>query len=404
MLFSRSTNWLTFLTVLAVVGFAGYKVYSYITHKGIPTITIAGLQSEGTYKGLYECALQGKNDYKVKSAEMLIDGHPVKTPFGTKISAKSFDKKFTIDTIALGDGKHTFELTVTDASYNANKNNYSFIFYVDNQPLTATMNNNDYVVDQGKTVRPIIHVNKKLKRATIKAFGKTFDCCEKSPTSNDYECFIPVEIEQTPEQSLLIAELEDLAGNKITLQSSVTVKVFNFVKQKGFAVSSEKLEEEREISMGQNILQDAITQWVEKSPRYKLWFGSFELPLEVKRIVTPHGEIRMTPVRGRYFHKGVDLTNLPRCVVWASQTGIIIIKDRYEITGNTLVIDHGMGVFTMYAHLEDFANIEVGQTIKKGNPIGRMGKTGYASGYHLHWEILVCGVSVEPLEWTKISY
>lgn len=403
MLFTRSTNWLAVLTVFAIIGFTGFKLYLYFTHDSIPTITIVGLQDEGTYKGITECALQGNAPYKIKTAEMLIDGNPYKTPFGTKISARSFDKKFTIDTVALGDGKHTFELNITDASYRHNKNSYSFIFYVDNQPLTATLNNNDYVVDQGKTVRPLIHANKKLKRAVIKAFGKKFDCCEKSASSNDYIAFIPVEIEQAAEQSLLVAELEDLAGNKTTLQGSLTVKAFNFVKQKGFAISTEKLDEERD-SAKQTDLEEQLSQLVEKSPRRKLWNGSFELPMDVKRILTPHGEIRMTPERGRYFHKGVDLTDLPRCVVWASQAGTVIVKGRYAFTGNTVVLDHGMGVFSLYAHLDSFADVEVGQTVKKGSPVGREGKTGYATGYHLHWEILVNGTSVEPMEWTKISY
>ena len=108
-----------------------------------------------------------------------------------------------------------------------------------------------------------------------------------------------------------------------------------------------------------------------------------------------------TPERGRYLHKAIDIVHNPRSVVWASARGKVIIKDRYLMSGNTVVIDHGMGVHSLYYHLHDFADIEVGDVVNKGAKIGRLGKTGYATGYHLHWAIHVNNVAVDPLEWTE---
>ena len=71
------------------------------------------------------------------------------------------------------------------------------------------------------------------------------------------------------------------------------------------------------------------------------------------------------------------------------------------MSGNTVVLEHGMGVHSHYYHLNDFAEIEVGDVIGKGVKIGRMGKTGYATGYHLHWEVRIDNVAVDPLEWTE---
>ena len=82
----------------------------------------------------------------------------------------------------------------------------------------------------------------------------------------------------------------------------------------------------------------------------------------------------------------------------------MIIKDRYVMSGNTIVLDHGCGIFTLYYHLEDFADIEIGDFVKKGNPMGRIGKTGYATGYHLHWELRVNNVSVDPFQWTEETF
>ena len=95
------------------------------------------------------------------------------------------------------------------------------------------------------------------------------------------------------------------------------------------------------------------------------------------------------------------MINSPKSVVWASENGQVIIKDRYTLTGNTVVVDHGKKVHTIYAHLDSFADVEIGDKIKKGNPVGNIGMTGYATGYHLHWELRVNNVSVDPMEWTE---
>ena len=58
----------------------------------------------------------------------------------------------------------------------------------------------------------------------------------------------------------------------------------------------------------------------------------------------------------------------------------------------------------MYFHLEDFANIEVGDNVQKGNPVGKLGKTGYASGYHLHWELRVNNIPVDPMQWINSTF
>ena len=86
------------------------------------------------------------------------------------------------------------------------------------------------------------------------------------------------------------------------------------------------------------------------------------------------------------------------------QGGTIVLKERFEDAGNTVVIDHGWGVLSLFYHLEDFANITVGQKVAQGNPIGTLGKTGYATGYHLHWEMRVNNIAIDPLQWVKLTF
>ena len=165
------------------------------------------------------------------------------------------------------------------------------------------------------------------------------------------------------------------------------------------------MDEEREMSEGNDGLSEKLEKFTADSPHKKLWNGSFCVPTEVSTVFTEFGTLRVTQEKGMYAHKGVDIGKLPKGVVWAPQDGIVVIKERYTYSGNTVVIDHGWGLLSLYFHLDSMpANISVGKFVKKGNPIGTVGKTGYANGYHLHWEMRINNTPVDPLEWTKPGF
>jgi murein DD-endopeptidase MepM/ murein hydrolase activator NlpD len=67
--------------------------------------------------------------------------------------------------------------------------------------------------------------------------------------------------------------------------------------------------------------------------------------------------------------------------------------------GNVLILDHGGGVYSTYAHLQDF-EVEPGDEVAQGQPIARVGTSGFSTGPHLHWEMWVNGANVDPREWT----
>ena len=76
----------------------------------------------------------------------------------------------------------------------------------------------------------------------------------------------------------------------------------------------------------------------------------------------------------------------------------MIFADYLGIYGNTVILDHGLGVFSLYSHLSQIG-IEVGAIVDKDQGIGESGATGMAGGDHLHFSILVNGILVDPLEW-----
>ncbi len=391
------------LCLLAVVYSVGSRVYLYHTHAQAPQVTIEGLKNEGYYKGTIEAKIAINNPYKIATIVAQLDQKPFQgipaNPGSRKIS-----HTFSLNTEQLEYGEHTLHLLVTDASKNKNSGEFVVKFFVDNLPLSVTFLETNYRVDLGKTAHLKVKANKPLATATIKVMNQEYCCYADKPGSSSYECFIPIGCEETPSSHDIVAQITDHVGQTQKITANLEVVQFNFPKQKGFSVSAEKLAAEREISMKQDVLGEAITRWAKESPNQKLWQGPFVLPMQAKRMTTPFGEIRVTPEKGRYLHKGLDLANMPRSIVWAAQHGKIIIKERFAMSGNTVVIDHGLGITTVYAHLDSFADIEVGQDIKKGSPLGKVGMTGYANGYHLHWELLVNGTAVDPLEWTDKVY
>ena len=98
------------------------------------------------------------------------------------------------------------------------------------------------------------------------------------------------------------------------------------------------------------------------------------------------------------FHAGVDIASAYGNHVLASADGTVITADRLSGYGNIVVIDHGFGISTRYAHLSAFS-VELEQRVKRGQIIGLVGATGRATGSHLHYEVRVGGKPVNPLRY-----
>src|SRR5947207_1793947 len=97
-------------------------------------------------------------------------------------------------------------------------------------------------------------------------------------------------------------------------------------------------------------------------------------------------------------HLGFDLASLRGSPVPAANAGRVVFAGALGIYGNTVVIDHGLGVFSLYGHLSE-VGVKPGAAVGRGDPIGKTGDTGLAAGDHLHFSIMIHGVHVDPVEW-----
>lgn len=97
-------------------------------------------------------------------------------------------------------------------------------------------------------------------------------------------------------------------------------------------------------------------------------------------------------------HLGIDLASTRKAEVKAANSGVIVYADYLGIYGEMVIIDHGLGVFSLYSHLSQI-NVAVGDAVTKETVIALTGTSGMAGGDHLHFSVLVNGVFVDPLEW-----
>jgi len=146
---------------------------------------------------------------------------------------------------------------------------------------------------------------------------------------------------------------------------------------------------------------EVIFQLAKKTTPAMLWKGDFlRLPRAAPRA--NFGDHRTYTFNGKEIdqqtHLGVDLASLQNSPVPAANNGKVIYTDFLGIYGKLVVIDHGMGLQTIYSHLSDISATPDEQ-VKKGQVIGRTGITGLAGGDHLHFGVTIAGIPVSPIEW-----
>lgn len=130
------------------------------------------------------------------------------------------------------------------------------------------------------------------------------------------------------------------------------------------------------------------------------WSGPFSIPAAAA-MNSPFGTRRSYnggDISG--FHSGADFASAPGTAIFAAANGTVVLADELNIRGNSVVLDHGWGIYSLYAHMTTI-NVALGQTVATGDIIGTAGSTGRVTGPHLHWEVWVNGVPVNPLTWTQ---
>lgn len=148
-----------------------------------------------------------------------------------------------------------------------------------------------------------------------------------------------------------------------------------------------------------------LTNLTQNATPEKMWSGSFKFPIDEPCIRSWFGN-RRTYNSGVYrsYHAGVDFgVCADNLNILAPAPGNVVFTGLLNIHGNSTIIDHGWGIYTEYSHQAEIV-VRVGDHVETGQIIGIIGATGRVTGPHLHWELRINGVPINPLEWVNNSF
>jgi murein DD-endopeptidase MepM/ murein hydrolase activator NlpD len=144
-----------------------------------------------------------------------------------------------------------------------------------------------------------------------------------------------------------------------------------------------------------------IREITAQSATTPLWRGAFQRQRNAAPL-SSFADRRSYVYRGEVIdhqvHLGYDLASLRLAPVDAAQDGIVVFAGNLGIYGNTVIVDHGLGIFTLYGHLSSLA-VQRGDQVRTGQLLGQTGETGLAGGDHLHFSVMLHGVHIDPVEW-----
>ena len=324
----------------------------------------------------------------------------------------------------LKDGSGVLTITAADRSYwsffRGNKVTFEKDVRVDFRPPTVEVISEDRYITQGGSGLLVYKTSPDTEMSGIR-IGKYFFRGYRGvlPDRNVSVAFFshPYDV---PAGERAVIYAQDHAGNvrRFGLAYSVRplryrrVKVRvsdDFIQRKIIPLASEaggSGETPREQFLKVNhdlrrVNEETINKVCRDSAAAKLWDGRF-VQLANSSVQANFADHRSYYYRDQKIdearHLGYDLAVTRRYPVGAANSGMVVFAGGLGIYGNTVIIDHGFGLCTLYSHLSSVA-VKSGDSVKKAQNIGRTGETGLAIGDHLHYGVYIQGVAVLPLEW-----
>jgi murein DD-endopeptidase MepM/ murein hydrolase activator NlpD len=214
------------------------------------------------------------------------------------------------------------------------------------------------------------------------------------PFADGWYAFVVATIDMRPRDYNLSILVRDSQGVDSTLQTTITVTDAGFINQAFNFPADRAYLTDPEVERNEFAKLDAI---VLQSQPTRLWDDNgFILPFKGE-VLSAFGQYRVMNQNTQTRHTGWDFQAPIGTPVAAMARGIVVFAAHLDIRGNYVLIDHGYGIYTGYAHFSQF-NVERGQTVEQGEVIGLVGNTGRSTGPHLHWEVAVNGEWVDGMD------
>jgi len=231
-----------------------------------------------------------------------------------------------------------------------------------------------------------------VKEVTLQFLGKEYSL-KKSDANLESFTFIGLDLDAEPELHIMKVLIIEEGGTWEYIQKEIPVVAKEFPARKLWV--DEKFvtpppEARERIKREAEILSYIYSV---NTPR---WLGDGEFIFPTSDDVVPNfGERRIFNNNPRSPHSGIDISSPYGTPVKTSNTGRVVLAKELYFAGKTVIIDHGLGLFTLYCHLAKI-KIKRGEVVKKGEIVGEVGATGRVTGPHLHWGVKLLGSRIDP--------
>jgi murein DD-endopeptidase MepM/ murein hydrolase activator NlpD len=247
----------------------------------------------------------------------------------------------------------------------------------------------------GEAVFITLTAGKELASASCAWRGKSYDFL---PIGTQYQVVLPVPAEAKAGAARAKVTWEYAEGECGARDIGLTIRARKFgVQHLKLAAKQERKYEAPETEREYRLIGQALG---EVTPEAR-WQGSFLMPVQ-GRVSTSYGLQRYVNGHFSYRHKGMDLAAPQGTPVQAAADGVVsLADDSFLLHGQTIIVDHGQGVATLYLHLSEI-DVAPGESVARGQVIGRVGATGAATGPHLHYGVYLHHVAMDPVFWTHL--
>lgn len=226
--------------------------------------------------------------------------------------------------------------------------------------------------------------------------GKAAPLWREAPTSKTLRSLLGVDLEKPAGSYEWKLSWTGADGSPVVCSQPITVRSGKFPTER-LSVENQYVhpdpEQEKRADEDQKKMKaiyDTVTPEV-------LWQGKFELPLKGEATGKNFGRRRVLNGEARSPHAGVDFPAAKGTPVYAAQAGKVALAEELYYPGNTVVIDHGFGIYTLYAHLSEI-EVHAGDAVTASQEIGKVGATGRVTGPHLHWGLTIEHARVNGLQ------
>jgi len=340
-------------------------------------------------------------------------------PGGTKEQALS--PELNLRGLHLKDGPAVITITAEDHSWLKNRATLAVETSIDTVPPQIGMMSSAHNVNAGGTGVALYRVSEEVTRTGIRVGDRFFQgypyaiqgkpchiayfAVPASASKGGLKILITARDKAGNESSVILPHLvreKKFKDDKINLSRAFLEQKMPEFRQHDSRVPATPLEAFLFVNETLRVENAKTIQAAgSKSQPKALWEGTF-LRMKNAAPMASFAQERTYLFEGmavsKSTHLGVDLASTERAPIESANNGVVVYTGYLGIYGNTVIVDHGLGLSSLYAHLSDIT-VKIGQNVARGETLGNSGSTGLAGGDHLHFSILVGGEFVNPTEW-----